>query len=52
MSKNISLRLKKMAKKSVFLHVLTASICVMRQKPFKEDIFLGPVVKHNINELQ
>ena len=35
-----------------FLHVLTASIREMRQKPFTLDIFLGPVVKHNRNELQ
>ena len=35
-----------------FLHVLTASIREMRQKTFKLAIFLGPVVKHNRNELQ
>ena len=35
-----------------FLHILTASICEMRQKPFRLDILLGPVVKHNRNELQ
>ena len=52
MSKNISLKLKKMARKSVFLHVLTASIREMRQKTFKLAIFLGPVVKHNRNKLQ
>ena len=34
-----------------FLHVLTASIREMRQKTFKLAIFLGPVVKHNRNEL-
>ena len=35
-----------------FLHILTASICEMRQKPFRLDIFLGPVFKHNRNERQ
>ena len=35
-----------------FLHILTASICEMRQKPFTLDIFHGPVVKHNRNKLQ
>ena len=35
-----------------FLHVLIASIREMRQKTFKLAIFLGPVVKHNRNELQ
>ena len=35
-----------------FLHILTTSICEMRQKPFTLDIFHGPVVKHNRNELQ
>ena len=29
-----------------FLHILTASICEMRQKTFKLAIFLGPVVKY------
>ena len=52
-SKNISLKLKKMAKNlAIFLHVLTASIREMRQKTFKLAIFLGPVVKHNRNGLQ
>ena len=35
-----------------FLHVLTASIREMRQKTFKLANFLGPVVKHNRNELR
>ena len=35
-----------------FLHILTASICEMRQKPSRLDILLGPVVKYNKNELQ
>ena len=31
---------------------MTASIREMRQKTFKLAVFLGPVVKHNKNELQ
>ena len=49
MSKNISLKLKKMAKKSAFL---TAPIHEMRQKTVKLAVFLRTVVKHNRNKLQ
>ena len=38
-----------------FLHILTTSICEMRQNHLDLDhldIFHGPVVKHNRNELQ
>ena len=52
MSENQGLKLKKMAKKRVFLHILTESIRGIRQKTFILAIFVGPVVKDNRNELQ